>query len=84
MFYEINISKDGTHFFATAPRSIQTTGALIEVFSVLDYKFPETEGYKLMIRFNPETSICRDLNEIRGAIAVSNEMEIEQLFESKF
>lgn len=46
-YYEINISLNGKHFFATAPRSIHTRGELKEKFGVLKTKFPIEEGYKL-------------------------------------
>ena len=49
MNYEINISLNGTHFFATHERSITSKLALEKVYPVLKEKFPEEEGYKISI-----------------------------------
>lgn len=43
MYYEINISKNGKHFFATAKRSITTTDKLKTVYDALSTAFPECE-----------------------------------------
>ena len=48
-YYEINVSKNGKHFFATAPRSIVTRAKLGEVWEELDKRFPEEEGYGIMV-----------------------------------
>lgn len=48
MYYEINVLYDGTHYFATAPRSLtdaESASYLIEHFRRI---FPESEGYKVM------------------------------------
>lgn len=45
--YEINVSVNGQHFFATADRSITSESkatALVKLFRV---KFPEEEGYQV-------------------------------------
>lgn len=47
MYCEINISLNGSHFFATAPRSIMDGEKLETVFSVLLEKFPSSEGYTI-------------------------------------
>lgn len=48
-FYEINISLNGKHFFATAERSMKDESKLQEVYKVLKEKFPEEEGYKITV-----------------------------------
>lgn len=47
MYYEINVSKDGKHFFATAERSITNETKMEEMYNLFLEKFPEKEGYKL-------------------------------------
>lgn len=42
-YYEINVSKNGTHLFATAPRSICNTAQLKKVLRIITEKFPESE-----------------------------------------
>ena len=49
MYYEINVAKDGKHFFATDKRSITTEKALKEVYKVLKEKFPPEEGYNMLV-----------------------------------
>lgn len=51
-YYEINISLNGWHFFATANRSITDTNKLQSVLEVIITKFPENEGYKISISYN--------------------------------
>jgi hypothetical protein len=46
MYYEINVSLNGRHFFATAERSIQHEERLKEVYDTLKEKFPRSEGYE--------------------------------------
>lgn len=49
MYYEINVSKNGKHFFATAERSITNKWKLKEVYDVLKEKFPQKEGYEVSV-----------------------------------
>ena len=49
MYYEITVSKNGYHFFATAERSIITSDHLNIVYNTLKEKFPIEEGYKLHV-----------------------------------
>lgn len=49
MYYEINVSKEGTHFFATAKRSLETRFKAREMFMLFKEKFPESEGYELWV-----------------------------------
>lgn len=48
-YIEINVAKNGRHFFATAPRSIHTypENHYAEVLKTFLEKFPESEGYKI-------------------------------------
>lgn len=45
MYYELNISKNGEHFFSTAPRSMRTKEKLIEVYNELKKRFSEDEYF---------------------------------------
>jgi hypothetical protein len=49
MYYEINVSKNGRHFFATDKRSITNKRALKEVYEVFKEKFPLEEGYDMLV-----------------------------------
>ena len=49
MWYEINISKNGRHVFATHERSIVDHHKLKEVYNVIKEKFPQTEGYMVNV-----------------------------------
>ena len=48
-YIEINVAKDGKHFFATAMRSIHIypEDHFKEVWRIFHEKFPESEGYKI-------------------------------------
>ncbi len=47
MYYEINISLNGQHFFATDERSITSRLKLKAVYAKLEAAFPKSEGYEL-------------------------------------
>ena len=47
--YEINVSLNGQHFFATDKRSITNKKALERVYKVFYEKFPHEEGYELLV-----------------------------------
>ncbi len=49
MYYEINVSLDGQHFFATAARSITTTFKLREVLHQIVTRFPKEEGFVVTV-----------------------------------
>lgn len=49
MYYEINVSLNGKHFFATAERSVTGEWKLREVYKVLKEKFPKDEGYEISV-----------------------------------
>lgn len=46
-YYEINVTLNGYHLFATAQRSIQSEHKLREVLAIFMNKFPESEGYSI-------------------------------------
>jgi hypothetical protein len=49
MYFEINVSLNGEHFFATAERSITTMAKCEKVYSTLLEKFPPQEGYIISV-----------------------------------
>ena len=49
MYYEINVSLNGQHLFATDKRSITDTHKLETVYNILKEKFPVKEGYYLTV-----------------------------------
>lgn len=49
MYYEINVSLNGKHLFATAERSITSEGKMESVYKLFLEKFPETDGYKISV-----------------------------------
>jgi fibrillarin-like rRNA methylase len=60
MFYEINVSKDGQHFFATNERSIRSADKAKEVFTTFKQKFLEEDGFKVTVSLHKESSVYLD------------------------
>ena len=48
-YYEINVSRNGIHFFATDERSIIDKRTMQNVLKVFKAKFPENEGYNILV-----------------------------------
>jgi len=63
MNFEINISLNGRHFFATHQRSINSSQDFETVLKTLQEKFPESEGYSITASFNPQVNYRFDLGE---------------------
>ena len=49
MYYEINVSKNGHHVFATAERSLTTITATHVLYKLFKEKFPPEEGYLIEV-----------------------------------
>lgn len=49
MWYEINVSLNGKHFFATDKRSITDIDTLKNIYKIFAEKFPKSENYNLII-----------------------------------
>ena len=64
MYYEINVSKNGKHFFATAERSITNERTLKEVYAVIKEKFPIEEGYDILVSKMETTGKYIDMAKI--------------------
>lgn len=56
MYYEVNVSKNGRHLFATAERSVIHRGDLLDLVSLFNRKFPVTEGYEITVSECAKTS----------------------------
>ena len=48
MYYEFNISKEGKHLFATAPRSCQTYLQARALFALLSKRFPAEDDFEII------------------------------------
>ena len=57
MWYEINVSKDGKHYFATHKRSISTIRQATEIRDRLKQVLTEEEGFEIKITQHQHTSV---------------------------
>lgn len=58
MHYEINVSLNGAHLFATAPRSCTDESDARRVYAELDKRFPVEEGFSITVtRYSTSGSI---------------------------
>lgn len=49
MYYEINVSLNRQHLFATDKRSITNKIALKVIYKIFKEKFPQEEGYNITV-----------------------------------
>jgi hypothetical protein len=49
MFYEINVSLNGVHYFATSERSITTHEKMLSVYQSLRAAFPPGDGFEISV-----------------------------------
>ncbi len=49
MYFEVNVSRNGYHLFATSPRSIQTVSTLRDTYAEIHKRFPESENFKVTV-----------------------------------
>jgi len=62
--YEINISLNGCHLFATHERSLTNENMFKHALVIFKEKFPESEGYQISAYLlQPRTSKILDINE---------------------
>jgi hypothetical protein len=57
MAYEINVSQNGEHLFATHPRSLPGPFEASEVYAVLQAKFLARDGYKITVSRKNEIGV---------------------------
>lgn len=55
MYYEINVTFNGQHLFATHPRSLLTEDAARSLFKCFCKKFPWQAGYVVEVSRRSET-----------------------------
>lgn len=53
MYYEINVSLNGSHFFATHERSINCKDQLKRVYAALAETFTKEKGYEISVTEYP-------------------------------
>lgn len=61
MYYEINVSLNGQHLFATDKRSITNKIALEVIYRIFKAKFPTEEGYDIMVSLYETTGKFVDM-----------------------
>ena len=61
-FYEVNVSLNGRHLFATHERSITTREQAAKLLGLLVAKFPHYEGYKVTL-----SAHCCEIREVMCA-----------------
>lgn len=49
MYYELEVTKNGEHYFSTDKRSITTLSKAEIIFHQLEEKFPKGEGYYIRL-----------------------------------
>lgn len=49
MYYEINVSQQGKHYFATAERSIRCENEAKNIFEHFSDLFPAADGYQIEV-----------------------------------
>jgi hypothetical protein len=64
MYYEINVSYNGQHVFATDERSITTSTKAKELYWLFLKKFPVSEGYKIDIYYWEKTGHAVDVTKL--------------------
>lgn len=55
MHYEINVSKDGQHVFATHPRSVTTEREAARLYVLFEQAFPPADGFRTTCTRHEET-----------------------------
>jgi hypothetical protein len=82
MYYEINVSLHGTHFFATAKRSIINESKLKQVAQAIGSKFPESEGYKISITCMHESGSVFEPDKLKEFLSGDHEEKRSKLMDA--
>jgi hypothetical protein len=61
--YEINVAKNGKHYFATHERSLTGTAEAESALKDFKNRFPESEGFSVTISYRPGTTYGCYLDE---------------------
>lgn len=62
--YEINVSLNGRHLFATHERSLTDQRKMLECLKIFKEKFPESEGYSIHVSEIVKYSKHLDIDEL--------------------
>lgn len=54
MYYEINVSLNGKHLFATHKRSVTSGSKLKEVYNIFKDKFSKEDGFEITVTYYEE------------------------------
>ena len=54
MYYEINVSSNGKHLFATHKRSVTSESKLKEVYNIFKDKFLKEDGFEITVTYYEE------------------------------
>ena len=54
MYYEINVSLNGKHLFATHKRSVTSESKLKEVYNIFKDKFSKEDGFEITVTYYEE------------------------------
>lgn len=65
-YYEINVSLNGRHFFATAPRSLITEAQALEAYQVFVELFTKAAGYRVSVTYWKSTGSTVDFDACMG------------------
>jgi hypothetical protein len=60
--FEINVSLDGKHLFATHERSLKTSIDFRKLLPEIQKRFPANEGFQISVSYNPQVSYGLALN----------------------
>jgi len=67
MYYEINVSQNGKHVFATHERSISTESKLLELLTLFTEKFPKKAGFNITATRMSKLGHVLDVDHILNA-----------------
>jgi hypothetical protein len=68
--YEINVSKNGKHLFATHERSLERRFEVLTVYNLFVQKFPVSEGYTISVSGWSNTGIILTEKFEKGEFSV--------------
>lgn len=55
MYYQINVSQNGKHYFATAEHSLRNENTALDMADHFRELFPKSEGYEIRITRHAHT-----------------------------
>jgi len=65
MYYEINVSLHGMHFFATAERSLKTASVCKAVYKEFVKAFSKSKGYELSITCVQTHNVMLNIEDLK-------------------